>query len=125
MKWNEQLTSKLRELCKEGKTNAEIADILHCKMTDVYAKRSQLGITIAKCKGISPNPVFEKALEPVKHKNMYTHVREAFKRLHTEVLVALARDWTSHEDSIKYAELDEELMALEEKYNALIGNQGT
>lgn len=121
MKWSEQNISKLKELCHEGKTNAGIADILRCKLTDVYAKRSQLGITIAKCKGIAPNPEFEKALEPIKPRGMYRCVRKAFKTLEDEVLVAMARDWTGSDDVKEYARLHEELCALEEKYNAQIG----
>lgn len=121
MKWTEQLTYKLRELCNEGKSNAAIADIMRCSLTDVYAKRSQLGITIAKCKGIEANLDFKKALEDIMPKGMYAHVRDAFKRLRAEVLVAMARDWTCQEDTEKYAELDGELDALEDKYNARIG----
>ncbi|MHB1651633.1 MAG: hypothetical protein ACYCVD_04040 [Desulfitobacteriaceae bacterium] len=119
MKWNEQLTTKLKELCYEGKSNAEIADVMRCKLTDVYAKRSQLGITIAKCKGIEASPVFEEAIKPVKPKGMYTHVREAFKALQAEVLVAMARDWTSN--AREYANLHEELCAMEKKFNTRIG----
>ncbi|TGE36861.1 hypothetical protein E4K67_17325 [Desulfosporosinus fructosivorans] len=117
MKWNEQLTAKLKELCIEGKTNAEIADVMRCKLTDVYAKRSQLGITIAKCKGIEPNLEFEKALETSKPKGMRKSVRDKFKALFNEVLMAMASDWTSVEDSRVYANLSEELIELEAKYN--------
>jgi hypothetical protein len=46
MKWTDQKISQLRELAMSGKSNKEIADTLHCKITDVYAKRSKLGITI-------------------------------------------------------------------------------
>jgi len=121
VKWNEQLTAKLKELCHEGKTNTEIADIMRCKLTDVYAKRSQLGITIAKCKGIEPNPEFEKALGPIKKpKGMHGDVKKAFSTLESEVLIAMARDWTSSDDAQEYAKLHEELCVLEEKFNARI-----
>ena len=118
MKWSEQNILKLRELCRAGKTNLEIADILHCRLSEVYAKRSQLGITIAKSKGIAINPEFEKLFEP---KGMCRDVRKAFKTLQSEICVAMARDWTSTEDSREYAELGGELDALEDKYNAQIG----
>ena len=120
MKWNEQLTSKLKELCLEGKTNAEIANILRCNLTDVYAKRSQLGITIAKCKGIAPNPVFEESLASIAPKGMHWKMKNAFKKLNDTLLLTMASDWTSLEDSREYYNLAEELIALEEKYNALI-----
>ena len=51
MKWNEQLTEKLKELAFAGKSNQEIADTMQIRITDVYAKRSQLGITIDKVNG--------------------------------------------------------------------------
>ena len=121
MKWSEQNILKLRELCQAGKTNSEIADILHCSLSDVYAKRSQLGITIAKCKGMVPNPEFEKALEPIKSKGLKAGVRKKFQELFDEVLVTMDRDWTSVEDSKVYSELAEELIGLEAKYNAQIG----
>jgi hypothetical protein len=123
VKWNEQLTAKLKELCHEGKTNAEIADIMRYKLTDVYAKRSQLGITIAKCKGVKANPVFEKALEPVKPKpkGMYKNVNKAFAALNHEILLAMASDWTSLDDCRQYEKLAMSLDALADKYNARIG----
>ena len=50
MKWTDQQIIKLKELCYAGVSNAKMAVALKCEVTDIYAKRSQLGITIAKCK---------------------------------------------------------------------------
>lgn len=55
MKWSESQVVKLRELCYQGKSNREIATSLGCDVKDVYAKRSQLGLTIDKCKGALSN----------------------------------------------------------------------
>lgn len=120
MKWNEQLTAKLKKLCYEGKTNAQIADIMRCKLADVYAKRSQLGITIAKCRGMAPNPDFEKAVRPIMPKGMRKSVRDAFEALDKALLLAIGSDWTSVEDAKLYYALGSELSDLKEKYNTRI-----
>jgi hypothetical protein len=59
MKWSEEKTQQLHDLAFAGKSNKEIADALHVELVDVYAKRSQLGITRAKvaaAKGEKPAP---------------------------------------------------------------------
>lgn len=53
-KWNEQMDEKLLSLCMEDVPNAEIAKELDKPVADIYARRSQLGITrdkIAAMKG--------------------------------------------------------------------------
>ena len=121
MKWSDSKSEMLRHLCRQGLGNKAIAAHLECNLTDVYAKRSQLGITIDKCKGIEPNPEFEKALDPIKPRGMTAKVRNEFSVLENEVLLAMASDWTGIEDSREYAKLHEALMVLEEKFNARIG----
>ena len=124
MLWTAFKIDKLKQLCRVGKGNREIARLLECNLTEVYAKRSQLGITIAKCKGMAPNPEFEKALAPItpKHKRGLTRdVRKAFKDLGTEVLLAMASNWTSIEDARVYEALGNALDDLEASYNKLIG----
>jgi hypothetical protein len=49
MKWSESQVKRLKELCYQGVSNKEIAADIGCALEDVYSKRSQLGITIAKC----------------------------------------------------------------------------
>lgn len=59
MKWSNEKVQQLHDLAFAGKSNKEIADALHVALTDVYAKRSQLGITRAKvaaAKGEDPEP---------------------------------------------------------------------
>lgn len=50
MKWEKEEVEKLKELCYAGKSNKEIAETIGRDIKDVYAKRSQMGITIDKCK---------------------------------------------------------------------------
>jgi len=125
MKWTEEQVDELKRLCKRGLGNRAIAKQLGCNLTEVYAKRSQLGITIAKCKGIAPNPEFEKALEPIKSKGMTRDVKNAFNLLNDAVLFSMARDWTSMEDADEYVLLANELIALKTKYDARIGKVKT
>ena len=133
MIWTDFKVDKLKQLCYSGKGNREIAMLLECNLTEVYAKRSQLGITIAKCKGVAPNPKFdeckgmapnaefEKAMAPIAPKGLTRNVRSAFRDLGTEVLLAMARDWTSVEDARVYEALGNALCDLEASYNKLIG----
>ncbi len=48
MKWSEEKVELLKSLAFAGATNSEIARQLNAGISDVYAKRSQLGITIDK-----------------------------------------------------------------------------
>ena len=121
MLWTDFKVDKLKQLCHQGYDNKDIATRLDCSLTDVYAKRSQLGITIAKCKGIEANPKFEEAFETVKPRGMTKDVKKAFKALNDVILWAMARDWTSVEDARVYHQLANELITLKAKYNARIG----
>ena len=48
MKWSEEKVNQLKKLAFAGMPNAQIAKTLSVGVSDVYAKRSQLGITIDK-----------------------------------------------------------------------------
>jgi hypothetical protein len=69
MKWSDEQVSMLRELCLAEKSNAEIAKTLNVDIGEIYAKRSQLGITIPKIRAMKGktvttiNPEFEKAAQ--------------------------------------------------------------
>ena len=121
MIWTAFKIDKLEELCHQGYDNKDIATRLDCSLTEVYAKRSQLGITIAKCKGVAPNPEFEKALAPIAPKGMTNDVRKAFKSLFNAMLLAMASNLTSEKDAKQYAALANTLAALEDSYNMRIG----
>lgn len=49
--WTPERVESLLKMCAEGKPNGEIAAILNLPIAKIYAKRSQLGITIDKCGG--------------------------------------------------------------------------
>lgn len=119
MKWTEEQATRLKELCLEGKSNSEIAIRLDCKVTDVYAKRSQLGITIDKCKGIEPNPEFEAAVSKPK-RGIRKDVRQAFKNLDDAFLMAMAGNETSVEDAHIYAVFSQMAAGLRESLNSIL-----
>lgn len=79
MKWSEEKVELLKSLALAGTTNVEIARQLNAGISDVYAKRSQLGITIDKVKAAKAtivNPNSEKALStPVNMKRIDTPKR--------------------------------------------------
>jgi hypothetical protein len=53
MKWSGSQVKRLRELCYLGASNKEIAADIGCSLRGcLFAKRSQLGITIAKCAAV-------------------------------------------------------------------------
>lgn len=82
MKWTPKMEDKLRKLCFEDKSNAEIAATMHIHINDVYAKRSQLGITI-------PEIEAAKAIKPT---DPWAPVEVAFDRLDMALLDAAAVD---------------------------------
>ncbi|GAB6172028.1 hypothetical protein JCM15765_15060 [Paradesulfitobacterium aromaticivorans] len=120
MRWSEEQTAKLKELCLEGLSNKEIAATLGCRVEDVYNKRSQLGITIDKCKGMAPNPEFEAALPKPKKRGMHKDVKQAFDALNNSLLVAVARDETSIEQAKTYSALSRLVLDIKNTFDALI-----
>lgn len=72
MKWSESQVARLKELCYQGISNKEIAADIGCTPSDVYAKRSQMGITIAKCAAMNCN----KKKKPVKKNVKQAHLAE-------------------------------------------------
>ena len=55
MKWSNEQVVKLKELCEKEMPNAEIAKEMELPVMEIYAKRSQLGITRAKVKAAKGN----------------------------------------------------------------------
>ena len=72
MKWTKTKVEDLKDLCLCGVSNAEIAYKLGIDIKDVYAKRSQLGITIDKCKEqpITPKAGLNIAVKDALRKNI-------------------------------------------------------
>ena len=121
MKWSLQNVEKLKELCCQEKGNKEIAEILRCDVKEVYAKRSQLGITIDKCKCMKPNPKFTEALPQVNKKKMHKSVDSAFTALQNELLLAMASDWTSEGHTKLYARISDVLSILKNVADDMFG----
>jgi hypothetical protein len=121
VKWTEDQTGRLKELCYQGVSNKEIAADLKCSLEDVYSKRSQLGIAIDKCKGkgLTVNPEFEQAIQKAPG-GLCKDVKEAFKKLHNEVLVAMARDWRTEKEVIVYAALAGMVLSMEEAFDSTL-----
>ena len=69
MKWTVNQVAELHELCTAEKSNADMAAHFGVPVTEIHAKRSQLGITIPKVaamKGkpaMTVEPAFEKAVQ--------------------------------------------------------------
>lgn len=123
MRWSEEQTAQLKELCYKGVSNTKIAATLHIKLADVYAKRSQLGITIDKCKGMAPNPDFEAALPKPKKRGMHKDVKQAFDALNNALLVAVARDEMSIEQAKAYSALSRLVLDLKNTFDTLISEE--
>jgi hypothetical protein len=52
-KWTGDKLGELKRLCLEGKSNSELAAHFGVPVTQIYEKRSKLGITISKCKQLA------------------------------------------------------------------------
>lgn len=61
MIWTKEKTAELIALCREGKSNSYLAKYFGVPVTQIYAKRSQLGITIDKCKTTATPHIAEDA----------------------------------------------------------------
>ena len=81
MKWTDKKVQALRELCEKGTPNKDIATILQCNVSDIYAKRGQLGITIPKIK-VAKEADTEKPA-------FYESVKESLKDLQSTLWSAL------------------------------------
>lgn len=92
MKWTDKKVKALRELCEKDTPNKDIATILQCKVSDVYAKRSQLGITIDKVKAAQQQTTKKSNQQP----SSLTAVKEAFDNLHIALVAAAKSDRTSN-----------------------------
>lgn len=82
MSWTSQETNKLVELCEAGIGNKAIAAELNKPVTEVYAKRSQMCITIDKVaekkKADIVNPEFENALPKPGSQNYVKYISKEY-----------------------------------------------
>lgn len=105
MKWTSEQVEILKKLCFEGKSNGDIAKALKCHVNDVYAKRSQLGITIPKVKAAQQ----PQKSQPTKRLPIMEAprkaVEKAFENLDNALLLAVASDWTSEKEAKVYSDV--------------------
>lgn len=116
MKWTEEATNGLKKMCYAGVSNKEIAAAFGCKLSEIYNRRSQLGITIAKCK----TPAQPMKEEKPKRAGLNKVVKTIFNKLYDELLLLIANDFISDNRAEKYSALYDELLKLEEKYEKLL-----
>lgn len=94
MSWTSQEVNKLVELCEVGISNKAIAVELDKPVNDIYAKRSQMCITIDKVaekkKAGIVNPEFENTLPkvPLKKDNEIESKRRLIKLLQPAIMKA-------------------------------------
>lgn len=119
MKWNDEQVAQLKELCYAGVVNRDIAEVIGCHVNDVYNKRSQLGITIAKCKEMEVKPEFDKIFEPVK-KGLPQNIKDDFNTLNNSILLAMAGNNTSLKDVYVYAAMSNVLISLETTMDGML-----
>ena len=69
MKWSVNQVAELHQMCMDGVSNADMAEHFGVPVTEIHAKRSQLGITIPKVAAMKNppmlvvNPEFEEAAQ--------------------------------------------------------------
>lgn len=119
MKWTKTQEDKLRKLCFEEKTNAEIAKALGIDVKEVHAARSRLGITIPKVKAAKAEAVPKKTAAkkltiPTSNNSPRSSVKASFKNLQDALLLAVASDWTDERDTDIYANTSKLMSALED-----------
>lgn len=94
--WTPETIVRLRELCAAKKTNTAIAAELSIPIEKVYAKRSQLGITIAKCAETTAPASNQNDIEARVHKDVV-------KRRKTELLhklLGIVRTWEPNVEAL-------------------------
>jgi len=129
MKWTEQQITELHALCHENVPNSELAKHFNVPVTEIHAKRSQLGITIPKIKtaqgkpGMTINPVFEAAVQemekelPSRKTGLAPDVKKAFAKLKDEILLAIAGNHTSLDKGRAYGYLHCTICSIEKAFD--------
>ena len=134
MKWTEDQKTELRALCMAGElNNTQLAEHFSVPVTEIHAMRSNMQITIPKCREMREaaivNPEFEAAIASVdeklpihkKRRGLDRDVKAAFDKLNDAILVAMARDETSPEDAGSYRCLGETVMGIRYAYDSFVG----
>ena len=99
MKWSDEKVMKLKEMCYKEFSNKDIAAVFGIDIRDVYAKRSQLGITIDKCK----------------EQKIDTEVDTAFRTLLKALMKEVEQESPGTEKTRKIKEISDALIDLNAK----------
>ena len=103
MIWSEEMISTLNVLARNGVPNKEIAERLHLPIEKVYAKRSQLGITIDKVALEQTKTGKDRAIDTAVEQDI--EIRQKKELLHKlRPVIAL---WCSEADDIQLADRGE------------------
>ena len=132
MKWTEKQKSELHALCVDGTlNNTQLAEHFQVPVTEIHAMRSNMQITIPKCREMreaTVNPKFEAAIASVdaktpvhKRRGLDRDVKAAFDKLNDAILVAMAGNGTNLEDARSYYCLSETVMAIRYAYDRFVG----
>ena len=116
MKWTPKMEDKLRKLCFEEKSNADLAKIFNCDVKDIHAARSRLGITIPKIQAAKSQDKPTKATKAAsssKDLNPHIEVKKAFRSLHDTLGIAAISKQTDKGTAKKYINANELLYNLE------------
>lgn len=81
MKWTDNRVTELRQMCMDEKSNADMAKHFGVPVTEIHAKRSQLGITMPKVAAMKGKPLlivepeFEAAVQEMEAKQTSPEIR--------------------------------------------------
>ncbi|MEG2638262.1 MAG: hypothetical protein RR992_02015 [Clostridiales bacterium] len=114
MKWTEEAISDLKDMCRKGVPNMLMAEYFKCPITEIYAKRSSLGITIDKCKGYKPTNL---------KRGLHPDVKTAFDKLQQELLVRMASDFTDEKETEIYGMCGDIIANVEDLINKALKNR--
>lgn len=115
MKWSKEQENQLIKLAFEGTSNKEIAEKIGCSLSDVYGKRSQLGITIDKVQEVEPPEV-----KKINTRGLSREVVKAFDDIFNALLIDMARDRNSIIEANILSSLAELIQGIEENYDDLL-----
>ncbi len=99
--WTPDRLAQLRKLPVEGVPNKDIATALDVPVTAVYAKRSQLGITIDKVSGSNPPASRAAAVDEIyRRKRVAIHKLQALIRTVDPAIDRLEYKHSDHDEQV-------------------------
>ena len=114
MKWTEEKIKELKDLCYRGVPNKDLAQHFRCNLNQIYAKRSQLGITIDKVKA-------KKRAQQQPKWRINSGVKLAFESLQSALLIAMATNNTPMEIVKLYSDASSTISDLQRALEQAVG----